>query len=184
MLGLVMHKWGLGDPKATGKGFGRAWVGSRAAGDRVWGQHEANLSQLGANLGPCWVQIGSSRPSCNHEGMLRPLGAYTTQDAKNDPNIIKICSKTLTKLDAFKTPEKQKHSGKHRSGSKSRKKDHEAKTYRFESHLGAILASSWGAWVAFGGHFGRLGANLSQHKVILSHLGANLRPPEANMTPT
>ena len=29
----------------------------------------------------------------------------------------------------------------------------------------------------FGGHFGRLGANFSQHKAILSHLGANLKPP-------
>ena len=35
-----------------------------------------------------------------------------------------------------------------------------------------------------GGHFGRLGANLSQHKAILSHLGANLRPPGANIAPT
>ena len=42
------------------------------------------------------------------------------------------------------------------------------------SHLGAILASSWGTWEGFRGHFGRLGANLSQHKAILSHLGANL----------
>ena len=32
--------------------------------------------------------------------------------------------------------------------------------------------------------FGRLGANLSQHKAILSHLGANLRPPGANIAPT
>ena len=54
----------------------------------------------------------------------------------------------------------------------------------FGSHLGAILASSWGTWEAFRGHFGRLGANLSQHKAILIHLGANLGPPEANLTPT
>ena len=44
-----------------------------------------------------------------------------------------------------------------------------------------ILASSWGAWDAFRGHFG---ANLSQHKAILSHLGANLRPLGANIAPT
>ena len=51
------------------------------------------------------------------------------------------------------------------------KNDHEAKTYRFGNHLGAVLASAWGAWEAFRDHFGRLGANLSQHKAILSHLG-------------
>ena len=90
----------------------------------------------------------------------------------------------MTKIDAFKAPEKQRYIGKRRSGSKSRKNDHEAKTYRFESHLGAILASSWGTWEAFRGHFGRLGANLSQHKAILSHLGANLWSSSANMTPT
>ena len=80
----------------------------------------------------------------------------------------------MTKIDAFKAPEKPKYIGKHRSGSKSRKNYHEAKTYRFGSHPGAILASSWGAWEVFRGHFGRLGANLSQHKAILSHLGANM----------
>ena len=53
-----------------------------------------------------------------------------------------------------------------------------------EAILEAILVSSWGTWEAFGGHVGRLEPNLSQHKAILSHLGANLRPPEANMTPT
>ena len=53
-----------------------------------------------------------------------------------------------------------------------------------EAILEAIWVSSWGTWGAFGGHVGRLGTNLSQHKAILSHLGANLRPPEANMTPT
>ena len=57
------------------------------------------------------------------------------------------------------------------------KNDHEAKTYGFGSHLGDILDSSWRNLEAFGGHFGRLGANLSQHGAIWSHLGANLRPP-------
>ena len=47
------------------------------------------------------------------------------------------------------------------------KSDHEAKTYQFGSHLGTILASSWGTWEAFRGHFGHLGANLSQHKALL-----------------
>ena len=74
--------------------------------------------------------------------------------------------------------------GKRRSGSKSRKNDHEAKTYQFWTHLRLILASSWGTWEAFRDHFGCLGANLSQHKAILSHLGANLRPLGANMSPT
>jgi len=64
------------------------------------------------------------------------------------------------------------------------KNDYEAKTCQFGSLLGAILATSWGTWEALGGHFGPLGANLSQHKAILSHLGANLGPPEANPTPT
>ena len=56
------------------------------------------------------------------------------------------------------------------------KKHLEAKTYRFGSHLGAILAASWGTWEAFGGLLGHLGANLKQHKPILRHLGANLGP--------
>ena len=46
-----------------------------------------------------------------------------------------------------------------------------------EALLDSILVSSWGTWEAFGDHVGRLGINLSQHKAILSHLGANLRPP-------
>ena len=91
---------------------------------------------------------------------------------------------TRTGPDAFKAFEKQRNIGKRMSGSKSRKNDHETKTYGFGSHLGAILASSWGTWEAFRGHFGRLGANLSQHKAILSHLGANLMPPGANIAPT
>ena len=53
-----------------------------------------------------------------------------------------------------------------------------------EAIIEAILVSSWGTWEAFGGHVGRLGTNLSQHKVILSYLGANLRPPGANIAPT
>ena len=57
------------------------------------------------------------------------------------------------------------------------KKHLEAKKYRFGRHLGAILASSWGTWEAFGDLLGHLGANLSQHKPILSHLGASSRPP-------
>ena len=90
----------------------------------------------------------------------------------------------VSEIDAFKAPEKQKYIGKRKSGSKSRKNNHEAKTHQFGSHLGAILASSWGTWEAFRSYFGRLGANLSQHKAILSHLGDNLRPPGANIAPT
>ena len=55
MLGLARHKWGLGGPEATGKGFGRSWVGSGAAGDPdlgpTWPQLEASWSQLGASMG-------------------------------------------------------------------------------------------------------------------------------------
>ena len=53
-----------------------------------------------------------------------------------------------------------------------------------EAILEVSLSSSWGTWDAFGGHVGRLGANLRRLRAILSHLGADLRPPEANMTPT
>ena len=51
-----------------------------------------------------------------------------------------------------------------------------------EAILEAIWVSSWGTWGAFGGHVGRLGTNLSQHKAILSHLGTNLKPPGANIS--
>ena len=51
------------------------------------------------------------------------------------------------------------------------------KQFDLEAILGAISASSCVTWEAFGGHVGRLGTNLSQHEAILSHLGANLRPP-------
>ena len=50
-----------------------------------------------------------------------------------------------------------------------------------EGILEAILVSSWDSWEAFGGHVGSLGTNLSQHNAILSHLGANLKPPGANI---
>ena len=46
----------LAGPEATGKGFGRAWVGSEAAGDLdlgpTWAQLEPSWSQLGASTGP------------------------------------------------------------------------------------------------------------------------------------
>ena len=58
---------------------------------------------------------------------------------------------------------------KRTSGSKWRKNDHQAQTYRFGGHL---------VWCIFryfrsllGDHVGRLGADLSQHRPILSHLG-------------
>ena len=55
----------------------------------------------------------------------------------------------------------------------------------FRSHVGVFWGPSWGLWrfrlevwepflEAFGGHVGRLGTNLSQHKAILSHLGGHL----------
>ena len=183
----------MGVPEATGKGFGRAWVGSGAAGDPdlgptwaqlepTWIQHGPNLSQLGANLVPCWVQIGSSRPSCsNYEGILRPLWAYTTQDAKNDPKIVECCSKKCQKLMLSKLP-KSKNTLENVGLEANREKTPMKLTHINFEHLGAILASSWGTWEAFRGHFGRLGANLSQHKAILSHLGANLKPPGANIS--
>ena len=46
----------MGGPEATGKGFGRAWVGSGAAGDPdlgpTWAQLEPSWSQLGASMDP------------------------------------------------------------------------------------------------------------------------------------
>ena len=60
--------------------------------------------------------------------------------------------------------------------------DYEVKTYGFGSHLEAILGSSWGTLEAFGGHFGRLGANLSQRRAILMHLGATLSRHDPNMS--
>ena len=87
MLGLVGHNSEFGRPRGHREGVG------------------SNLSQLGTNLGPCWVQIGSSRPSCrNHEGILRPLWAYTTQDAKNEPKIVEFCFKKCQKLMLSKLP--------------------------------------------------------------------------------
>ena len=146
----------------------------------TWVQHEPSLSQVGANLGPCWVQRGSSRSSCsNYEGILRPLWAYTTQDAKNHPKFCRILFQKVSKIGIFKAPEKQFFIGKRRSGSKSRKNDHEAKPYQFGRNLGAIfglgvlgrpLEAIWGVW--------------SQHKAISSHLGANLMPSGAKISPT
>ena len=47
--------------------------------------------------------------------------------------------------------------------------------------LEAILEPFWPHLGVLGrpleANFGRLGANLSQHKAILSHLGTNLKPP-------
>ena len=57
------------------------------------------------------------------------------------------------------------------------KKARKLKHIDVEDILEAILVLSWGTWEAFGGRVGHLGTNLSQHKPILSHLGANLRPP-------
>ena len=50
---------------------------------------------------------------------------------------------------------------------KKKENNHEARTYGFGSHLEAILGSSWGIWDVFGGHFERLGANLSQQDGLL-----------------
>ena len=55
MLDLVGTNRGSGGPVATWKGFGRAWVGSGAAGDPdlgpTWVQLEASWRQLGASMG-------------------------------------------------------------------------------------------------------------------------------------
>ena len=56
MLDLVGRKWSSGSSEATGKGLGRAWVGSGAAGDSdlgpTWTQLEPSWSQLGSSMGP------------------------------------------------------------------------------------------------------------------------------------
>ena len=46
--------------------------------------------------------------------------------------------------------------------------------FRFLAHLEAFPRHFWGILEASGGHFGRLEANLSQHRAILRPLGANL----------
>ena len=55
----------MGGLEATGKGFERAWVGPRTAGDPemgpTWTQLEPSWSQLGAKvsqLEPTWSQLG------------------------------------------------------------------------------------------------------------------------------
>ena len=50
----------------------------------------------------------------------------------------------------------------------------------FWPHLG-VLGRPLGTMLPV---WGRLEPNLSQHKAILSHLGANLRSPGANIAPT
>ena len=88
----------------------------------------------------------------------------------------------LTKIDAFQATEKQQFNGKRKQIAKKRFR--KLKHIDVAAILEAILVSSWGTWEAFGGHVGRLWTNLSQHKAILSHLGANLKPPQANLTST
>ena len=111
----------------------------------TWGQHGLNLSQVGADLGPCCVQIGSSRPSCsNYEGILRPLWAYTTQDAKNDPKIVEFCSKKCQKLVLSKLPKSKD------SLENVRPEANPEKTTRKPKHINleAILEPFWGlCWV-------------------------------------
>ena len=38
---------------------------------------------------------------------MRPLWAYTTQDAKNDPKIVEFCSKKCQKMKLSKLPKSQ-----------------------------------------------------------------------------
>ena len=53
---------GFGGQEATGKGFGRAWVGAGVAGDPqmgpTWPQLEASWSQLGASMGQLGPTLG------------------------------------------------------------------------------------------------------------------------------
>ena len=119
----------------------------------------------------CWLKLVPRRP----KWLLKAF--QVLQDEASMGCSGRVCFLATPESTFARKQTCPKNNGKHVSGSESRKNDFEAKTFRFGSHLGAILASSWGAWEAFGGHFGRLGTNLSQHKAILSHLGANLRPP-------
>ena len=79
----------------------------------------------------------------------------------------------LVKIDAFPAPEKQK------TLENASPEANFEKTTMKPKHidLEAILEPFWVTWEAYGGLPRHLGANLSQHKPILSHLGANLRPP-------
>ena len=150
----------------------------------TWVQDEPTWSQLGTKMGPdwrIWFQYG-----CRLVQVIQPEAILTLpwgllrHTRPEMPNLSQNEAKFISKMMKcwhFQRHRRAKFIGKCMSGSKSRKNDHEAKTYRFGGHLEAILASSWGTWEAFGGHFGRLGANLSQHRAIWSHLGANWRSP-------
>ena len=64
------------------------------------------------------------------------------------------------------------------------KKTSKLKHIDVKAIMEAILVSSWVLGRPLGamlGVWGRLEANLTQHKAILSHLGVNLRTPEANL---
>ena len=121
MLSLVGHNLGFGRPRGHREGVwkGLGWPkggwrpgnGSNmgptwAKLEPTWSWDGPNLSQLAANSVPCWVQIGSSRPSCtNLEAILNPLGVCTTSDATNNANFIK----DLQKLMLSKLLESKKH---------------------------------------------------------------------------
>ena len=51
----------MGGPEATGKGFGRAWVGSGAAGDPDLGPTWAQLEGKGAQHDLCWCLPSSTQ---------------------------------------------------------------------------------------------------------------------------
>ena len=139
----------------------------------TWVQHGPNLSQLGANLDPCWVQIGSSRPSCsNYEGILRPLWAYMTQDAKNNPKIVEFCSKKCQKLMLSKLP-KSKNTLENVGPEANREKTTmKLKHINFES----ILEPFWPHLGVLGKPLKAILANIDRSRAILELTWGQLQP--------
>ena len=73
---------------------------------------------------------------------MRPLWAYTTQDAKNDPKIMEFCSKKCQKLMLSKLPKSKKTLENVGPEANREKTTMKLKHINFElilSHFGIIL---------------------------------------------
>ena len=108
---------------------------------------------------------GSSRPSCsNHEVILRPLWAYTTQDAKNDPKIVEFCFKKCQKLVLSKLQESKDTFENVGPEANREKTTMKLKNIKFES----ILEPFWP-------HLGVLGRALEAILGVLGPTWANIK---------
>ena len=73
-----------------------------------------------------------------------------TQDVQNYSKFIEFCSKYVLKLMLSKLPKSKTTLYNLGPEANREKTAMEPKHIDFGSHLGAILASSWGTWEAFG----------------------------------